>query len=690
MPAYDLESASLTWTLGNTIHTPEELAKKVQDPWVANQEEEEAHKRIMWRVESEMKMARQMYEDEWDNAREIYEAYIPNDVAARSGRKSNLKIPLSHMITESALAEEIDAFPDIEIDTQEEDDKLKIPILNACKKYALNRTKWEKVKMKALRLRRIYGFSVVRISYVRETRIVHERIPLKNDDGLLSVGFREAVDHPYDDIKIEVIEDPYRFYVDDMALDIDDAVDCALITEMSWQVFQKTFQHDKRFKNINFVKPGAYYAMHYGSGKWVYPDNGEINERKKVKVMEYWNEVTDEYVVIANGIIIRQDHLVDDHKRLPFAVMHMYRRPKSFCSKGVPKLIESIEAAYNALISAELQATKLAFPIITTSEDSGIDPKAVAHYPGVVFDGAMDKMKLEKLGSVPAEAYQLKAKLEELLIWVTGVNYQNVFGDQSSRVGIEALKKESMLSRINLNLRENEVDFVVRIGNLLIQDIMQYYKTPKVRALVSPEERKSLQGKSLKKDGRELIYGPGENGQKEVKGIIEYRKIMVDGFSIKETTSEGIFTLKNLGSGNSGAILARPEYIRTKFDVDVRAVRPSAMGSSKEAKKLMLMEIANHALTVNGSSPPDKPVYDMSEFAKLIAEINDLTPKVLSATAKDVGDEAKKALEEAALPFMGNFKEAPAPEAPPAPGAAMAGPAPLSPVEQNDFQSMTL
>jgi hypothetical protein len=679
-------------------YTPENKIPLLEDAlqgaltWKPTREDGEVITRVLYRFEHEMLPASQAFWQEWDDAKKIYEAWIQPDPLRL---RETFKVPWSHTIIEAASAEEVDAFPDFAIDTQEGEDKQKLPILNAAKKYALQRANWEKVKHEALRLRRIYGWCAVRLSYSRETRIIKQRKPMKGDNGLM-LGYEEVVDYPWDDLRFEVIDNPRRFIIDDNAKELDDssgrgADDCALITDMSWLAFREMCQHDIRFKNVKFVKPGAEYWVN-DNMEVVCPEQIPADTSKKVRVIEYWNKRTDEYVVIANGVLIRYCPLVDDHKELPFACLHMHRRPHTFYSKGIPKLIESLEAVYNAVMQAEVRATKLAFPILRMDEDSATDPRSVAPYPGVVLEASKDSVELLQLGTVPGEVYKLKDKIESLLVWVTGVNYQQMFSaNESDRVGIEALKKETQLARVNLSLRENEANFVVRIGQMLVQDIMQYYPVPKVRRLLPADDITKLSKMKMSWAGTSMPkLIKGKDGRPE--GVWELRKIPVEGMVIKEQANEdkGLFTLTNEGSGGNSYILARPEYIRTTSRLDIRAIRPSAMGSSKEAKKLTMLELSAHALQVNQMNmttndqgmPVPTPIWDIEYLEKMVAEAYELpTKKAILSEGEGDGNSAQKALEDVAGKFNQAFKDK----------TQFAGqPAPASPLQPNAQQAQSM
>lgn len=654
--------AAITYTPENKIPLLEDALKGAKS-WKPKKEEAEVVTRVLYRFEHELLPAQSAFWTEWDDAKKIYEAWIQPDPLRL---RETFKVPWSHTIIEAAAAEEVDAFPDFAIDSQEGEDKQKLPILNAAKKYALQRANWEKVKHEALRLRRIYGWCAVRCYYSRETRLIKQRKPMKGDNGMM-IGYEEVVDYPYDDIRFEVIDNPKRFLIDDNAKELDDssgrgADDCALITDMSWLAFREMVQYDKRFINTQYVKPGAEYWVN-DQMEMVAPQEQPADQTKKVRVIEYWNRRTDEYVVIANGVLIRFCPLVDDHKELPFAVLHMHRRPHTFYSKGIPKLIESLEAVYNAVMQAEVRATKLAFPILRMDEDGTSDPRSVAGYPGVVFEAAKDSIELMQLGTVPNEVYKLKEKIESLLVWVTGINYQQMFSDnQSDRVGVEALKKETQLARVNLSLRENEANFIVRIGNLLIQDIMQYYPVPKIRRILPADDISLLSKQKLNWEGTVMSKVIKDRGTGVARGIWELRKIPVEGMQIKESADEdkGLFTLTNEGVGNS-YVLARPEYIRTTSRLDIRAVRPSAMGSSKEAKKLTLMELSAHALQTNQMNLKEgvpAAIWDMDYLETQLAEAYELpTKKAILSQQKGAGNTAQAALKKIADPYNQAFKQ---------------------------------
>lgn len=605
----------LTYTEGNKVPVLEDAFDK-QKAWKPNPAEMKKVSRIRARYEDDMLPAQSQYHDEWDDAAEVYENVLDNDPL-----KEAFRMPLSHIVINAGMAEKIDAFADIAIGTQEPNDRNKIPWLEAAKKNALREAKWEKTKMEAVRMSMIYGLCTVRIYYSRETRKVEQRVPLKADTGL-TLATEKVVDYPFDDIRFEVIDNPRRFLIDDTAKSIDVAEDCALITEVNWNVYRQKVQHDNRYKNVEFVNPGQDFTIDI-SGKEITPEQGTPDSRNnKVRIVEYWNKMTDEYVMMANGVIIRETSLVDDHKELPFATLHQYRRPHSFYSKGVPKLLESLEELYTSIMRAEARATKLAFPILATADGASLDTRAVATYPGVVLDGAKDNAELLQLGTVPREAYALKDKIEELVIWLTGINFKQIVGQENERVGIAALKKESMMARINMILRENEADFLLRLGDFVIQDIQQYYPVPRVRRLMELEDISEIHADDLIRD---------EEGKPV--GKMEIRKIPLDDMQLKElrTSDKGTFALQKDKSGES-YILARPEYIRTISKIDIRAIRPSVMGSSKEALKLTLTELSAHAINVNASAmeeddngtPIPNPIWNQQYLEERLAEAHDL------------------------------------------------------------------
>jgi hypothetical protein len=654
---------TLTYTPDNKIPLLEDALAGAKT-WKPGAEERKLVTKVISRFENDMLPAQQVFWKEWEDAKKIYEAQITPDPLQL---RETFKVPWSHTIIETAIAEEVDAFPDFTIDTQEGEDKQKLPILNAAKKYALARANWEKVKHEALRLRRIYGWCVVRIYYSRETRIIKQRKPVKGDNGIM-MGYEEVIDHPWDDIRLEVIDNPKRFLIDENARELDDATghgadDCALITDVSWGAFREMVQFDNRFINTEFVKPGAEYWIN-DQMQVQEPDMSiPADETKKVRMIEYWNRRTDQYVVIANGVLIRNCPLVDDHKELPFACLHMHRRPHTFYSKGIPKLIESLEAVYNAIMQAEVRATKLAFPILRMDEDGTTDPRSVAPYPGVVIEAAKESIELLQLGTVPGEVYKLKDKIESLLIWVTGINYQSLFSaNESDRVGIESLKKESMLARVNANLRENEANFIVRMGGLLVQDIMQYYPVPKVRLLTKADDVVKLGKAKMRWEDTVLPKLVKDPKTKKPRGVWELRKIPIEGMKLSEKANEekGLFTLLNEGGVGNSYVLARPEYIRVFSKLEITPVRPSAMGSSKEAKKLMLMELSAHAQQVNQIEVTNggKPIWDMEYMEKQVAEAYELPPKKALVAEKGKGeDNAQQAIKKITEPMQSLMQE---------------------------------
>ena len=110
------------------------------------------------------------------------------------------------------------------------------------------------------------------------------------------------------------------FYLDDtVQTSIDDASDCILIQQLSYEKFQE-LEYNLFYKNIDKVAPQGWSS----EDKAFITEEEEAKDGKYVKLMHYWNIEKDCYIVVANDSIIIREHpmmsTIQGKKALPFVV----------------------------------------------------------------------------------------------------------------------------------------------------------------------------------------------------------------------------------------------------------------------------------------------------------------------------------------------------------------------------------
>lgn len=575
---------------------------------ILKQTDEEIFSYVHNRVD-EMAKHQKNFHDEWKYAEDCV-----GEVNSKDDLHEGVNISLSRMIIEYALAEESNAFSNWEYYELDRSERHIATMVNAAKDDVLEKNMWDNEAHRVRRARRVYGIGTVFVRYeYKEIETSDLDMVETLPDGTQKETWVDSKEVE-DGIKITAITDPRTFYLDPAALDVHEAEDCALRSTMTKAQFENLFP-EKKYPNAKDVSTRALndsadsFDVLVGNPK---SDNGSSQEM--VDVYYYWNKELKVFVILAGKTILYKSKMPYWHQSLPFATMHMYRRPNTFYSMGVPKVLEYIEIPYNEMVKETVRAAKLTFPVLTTESGSMVSMHGIEHYPGMVLEGMKDKISLQALGSVPGEVYQLIDELKKQAILATGVNFEQVYDTKSDRVGIEALKKESQLLLINANIRQNEQVFLGRLGYLLERTIQQSYPVPRIKE-ITPAEVDSVDSVDQREyDGR--LYK------------LEYRQVRITDLLLTEKkSSDGSMMLSQDTHSGKGYFPGRPEYLRSRSPLLTRIVRPSAMGGSKEAKKLAAQELLSIASDVNAlekqNNPEAAPIFNLQGIGRIIAELSE-------------------------------------------------------------------
>ncbi len=539
------------------------------------------------------------FHEEWEYAESQVNSNITEDEM-----REGLNISLSRMIIEYALAEELNAFSSIEFISPDAEERHIEVMVNAAKDDVLERNMYDYEVMKAKRARRIYGVCPMFVRYESKT-LVTKDLEFNGIDEVWHDTMQVE-----DGIKITAITDPRNFLLDPAAEDIHTAEDCALMIRLTKAQFDNAFS-DQKYKKLE-VEENVLNQPHAELNLLTTTQDQKISNQAMVDVLYYWNVEHKIYAILAGGKIIYKSNIPYWHQQLPFAAMHMYRRSGTFWSMGVPKVLEHIETSYNELVRETLRAAKLSFPIITTGETTMLDATNLQHYPGLILPGGKDNIQLQALGSVPGEVYGLLDELKKQAILATGVNFEQVYDTKSDRVGIESLKKESQVLLITSNVRQNEQIFLARLGFLLERTIQQYYPVPQIVPLTNAVQMEEFDKTDQKMLGDKLVG-------------VRYRQVRLTDMMLNETRDGERWKLSADKNKGKGYFYARPEYLRSRSPLLTRVIRPSAMGGSKEAKKLAAQELLAIATDANALATQSQqpPVFDIQGIGSIIAELSE-------------------------------------------------------------------
>lgn len=109
----------------------------------------------------------------------------------------------------------------------------------------------------------------------------------------------------------------------------------------SLEQFKALYENDPDIKNFADVKPMSSYT---DEEREFFQAPKDFTENEYVQVLHYYNKAKDRYVVVANGVVIKDTPLPYDHKMLPFVMINTYEKPHFMIGSGIPAKLKSIQS----------------------------------------------------------------------------------------------------------------------------------------------------------------------------------------------------------------------------------------------------------------------------------------------------------------------------------------------------------
>lgn len=573
----------------------DEQKTEILNSWKPNKQERIARRRAYdrWRDMRDDPL-RKAAELDWDAADKDYQMYVP-DIDPEDWR-SHLELPDAFAAIQTSMQETIErkSRPFI-VGTDGDGDDPAEKFKNTVMNWNMTRTGFDLQYFYAKLNAAIRGTSWIKNYYREEKRTVKDLVDVDKDGNLV---YKEKEITDFDDDYTEWIDNQFVF-IDPAAKTIDEASDCIEREILPIDKFRFKYSTKKDFKNIDFVHPGGDTGR---TSFFQVPTDLNANE---VEILHYYNRDTDDYIVVANNIVIRSTPLPTKHKELPFAVLYHYRVPGRFWGLGIPKVIKYLSEERKALRRLNLDRQKInlaGFWLVNDAFD--LDEEETQSRPGgmlgVNTNGAPLNNVIQRvdLGDVSSSYFKTEEILLEDIRRAHGIDDRIVTGNQATTATQAAIAKESILKRINMVSILAEIDTIVRIGRLKWSNIQFFYKAPRY----------------------ETIY---EEGDERVKKID--RHIVVEGLSFSITKDPG--TQKDTleyEEIDGKSIFKLDKKLARFLDGDTEitmdsTVQPPMSKAIKQAKTTeMLTAFASNPLLFNE--------LDAQKVVKRVVEINDEDP----------------------------------------------------------------
>lgn len=363
----------------------------------------------------------------------------------------------------------------------------------------------------------LYGTGIIYEGYAIQTKLV---TPItdeteEQDALLLDDGAKKLITY-YNGVVSERV-DPRDFLIDDQALifydetGIQGARDCFRRRYYPYSTFMEQF---KDFKNIDKVVPVAWGTDFFGLSKLPFPK--ETQEQKMVSrwviLYEYWNQELDMVELIANDQEIFFGSNPFKHKRLPFTVYYNYRRDDSCWGISETEILAPFIFTQEEILNLQILDEKLKLQpalavdgdISFNSEENELQPGAIFRLRGLNGGKVGDAIAPLNFGRTDDDGMNFLQKLEDIQISVTGDDTRALYENPDQLATQTMAKQQTSQKRIRSNVMQNTIESERSRITMRLSNIIQFYAKP----------------------------------YQNIDGDVEYRRIRIEGYSIKQDDDE--------------------------------------------------------------------------------------------------------------------------------------------------------
>ncbi len=321
------------------------------------------------------------------------------------------------------------------------------------------------------------GTAIVEEMYVEEKHTIKEIINVDQETGQVNYKEDTVIRGGYGHVKTGIVP-LLDFYPNENNADIKE--DCCVVKTYTRKKFLSEFG---KYKNAQYVSDGIWG----GDSDNIYYKSISQNKDELIEVIKYYNEIYDEYVILANGIWLNSQTaeaispIPFHHHRLPFAkVVFELADEECFYGKSFPDILSGEQETRNALlrlmIDQEILATNR--PIMI---GSGSEIESYELFPGkpIKFTGeAKDIFEMPFNGST-----QSSFQLLQLLKRNANENSSIDTVTQGVSSGGRKTAREAVI--LDENAKRVSATFQIFIYKLLrdraelrISNIKQFYTDP--------------------------------------------------------------------------------------------------------------------------------------------------------------------------------------------------------------------
>lgn len=447
-------------------------------------------------------------EEWWEKADKAYAQWMPDRES--DDWRSHLVLPDAFAAIQSNAQESIERRSRPILESVEASDLAREQFCNDVMKYSMDRTGFDYENFKAKLVASIRGTAFVMERYRLEKRTVKDPDSL-DEEGNIVYKKREIID--YDDTVTEFCEND-TIFIDPSASHESRARDMVEREVLDIKEFQRLYGNRPGFINQKYVQASGSLS-----------ENTQFFQKAKdmtdsdVEILHYTNRSTDDYSVVANNVVIRDDAIPYKHKELSVSIYRHYQIPGRMYGMGIPRVIFSLSEERSSLRRLNLDRQNLNLNKVFLANDLvDIDEEDARSRPNGIIQVNTNGMNISQViqpieyGDVSPSYYRTEEMLLEDIRRAHGID-DRIQGVQTGGTATEAaILKETAQKRINMIAVQAEMDTLIRIGRLKWSNIQFFYPAARIERITQDgEDREKKVYRSIKVQGREYIVRQ-ENG----------------------------------------------------------------------------------------------------------------------------------------------------------------------------------
>jgi len=274
--------------------------------------------------------------------------------------------------------------------------------------------------------------------------------------------------------------------------------------------FKAMYESNPDAKNIDNVKAASTYMKTDTYDFFRTPE--DVIDSQSVELIEYENQLTDEYIVLANDILIINTPLPYNHKEITYHKVDFIKNPNQFYGIGIPDLLMNIQGAQEILVNMMYdyiyRSYNLRYFIDATSFGELSEEMVRTESQLIPIDLSDNRaigQKVQQLVTAPIgfDAFQLNDLTERSATIATSIDPSQLSLLAANKTATATIQNKEQLQSMIFAVIDNFVNEGWFYSGRQVWKLMQQvWKVPKIRGLIG--ENKKPEYKKIRLEGIEL------------------------------------------------------------------------------------------------------------------------------------------------------------------------------------------